>query len=153
MIDCSFELNNKPMSTFKMGAPSFPAFSGLGEHVNRAMSQCLPNKGPIPKGNYYIFDRQSSLKERFKSLFGVDYNDDWFALYAIDNKIDDETYCKQVKRGQFRLHPSGEFGISQGCITINDWTDFQVVRALLKGTKTIEIPDVGLECYGKVWVR
>jgi len=34
MIDCSFELNDKPMSNFKMGALSFPAFSGLNEHVN-----------------------------------------------------------------------------------------------------------------------
>ncbi len=78
--------------------------------------------------------------------------DEWFALYAIDKEIDDETYCEQVKRGQFRLHPKGRRGISQGCITINDWTDFQVVRSLLKGTKTITIPEAGLECYGKVRV-
>ncbi|MBL1259314.1 MAG: DUF2778 domain-containing protein [Thiotrichaceae bacterium] len=152
MIDCSFKLNNKPMSTFKMGAPSFPEFSGLDKHVNNSKSQCSLNKGPIPKGSYYIFDRQSSLKERFKSIFNKNEKDAWFALYAIDTKIDDETYCEQVKRGQFRLHPSGILGISQGCITINDWTDFQVVRSLLKGTKTIEISDVGLECYGKVRV-
>lgn len=41
MIDCSFKLNDKPMSSFKIGAPSFPAFSGLGKHVNRAISQCI----------------------------------------------------------------------------------------------------------------
>jgi len=152
MIDCSFHLNNKPMSSFKMGAPSFPAFSGLGKHVNRTISQCVPDSGPIPKGSYYIFDRQSGgLFGPLKDLFND--KDTWFALYAIDNKIDDETYCEQVKRGQFRLHPNGELGISRGCITINDWSDYQVIRSLLKGTKTIEIPDVGLECYGKVRVQ
>ncbi len=80
MIDCSFELNDKLMSTFKMGAP---AFSGLNHHVNRVISQCAP---------------------------------------------------------------------SQGCITINNWTDYQVVRSLLKKTKTSKIPGMELECYGKVRV-
>ncbi len=129
MIDCSFELNDKPVSNFKMGALSFPAFSGLNEHVNRAISQCISNQGPIPKGDYYIFDRQSGgLFGPLMDLFND--KDEWFALYSIDNKIDDETYCEQVKRGQFRLHPKGRQGISQGCITIDDWTDFQVAHAL-----------------------
>ena len=151
MIDCSFKLNDKPMSSFKMGAPSFSAFSGLVKHVNRAISQCIYGQGPIPKGNYYIFDRQSGgLLGPLIDLFTD--KDEWFALYAIDKKIDDETYCEQVKRGQFRLHPKGRRGISQGCITINDWTDFQVIRSLLKGAKTVMIPETGLECYGKVRV-
>lgn len=152
MIDyCSFELNDKPMSNFKMGAPSFPAFSGMNEHVNRVISQCIPNQGPIPKGNYYIIDRQSGgLFGPLKDLFNE--KDEWFALYAIDKDIDDEVYCEQVKRGEFRLHPKGTYGISKGCITINDWTDYQVVRSLLKKTKTKIIPEVGLECYGKVRV-
>jgi len=59
MIDCKFELNNKPMSTFWCGAASFPAFSGLGKHVNHRAFACHPNLGPIPPGTYYIFDRQS----------------------------------------------------------------------------------------------
>ncbi|MEO0443818.1 MAG: tlde1 domain-containing protein [Pseudomonadota bacterium] len=45
-------------------------------------------------------------------------------------------FCEQVKRGQFRLHPKGRRGISQGCITLDNWTDYQVVHSLLKGTKT-----------------
>jgi hypothetical protein len=151
MIDCSFELNDKPMSSFKMGAPSFPAFSGMDEHVNRVISQCIPNNGPIPKGTYYMFDRQSGgLLGPLKNLFGS--KDEWFALYAMDKKIDDETYCEQVKRGQFRLHPKGSRGISRGCITINNWTDYQIVRSLLKGAKTQIIKETGLECYGKVRV-
>ena len=151
MIDCCFELNNQPMSSFKIGAFSYPAFSGLNEHINRAASQCIRDFGPIPKGEYYIFDRQSGgLLGPLRDLFGK--KDEWFALYAIDEKIDDKTYCEQVKRGLFRLHKKGDLGISRGCITLNDWTDFQVVRSLLKGTKTITISETGLECYGKVRV-
>ena len=152
MIDCSFTLNNKPMSNFKMGSASFPAFSGLNKHVNRVVAQCIPLQGPIPRGDYYIFDRQSGgLLGPLKDLF--DNKDQWFALYKIDNKVDDETYCKQVKRGQFRLHPKGRQGISRGCITINKWADFQVIRSTLKSTRTIIVPETGFECYGtvKVW--
>ncbi len=109
MIGCSFELNDKLVSSFKMGAPSFAAFSGLDNHVNRTISQCIPNQGPIPKGDYYIFNRQSGgLFGPLMDLFND--KDEWFALYSIDNKIDDEAYCEQVKRGQFRLHPRGRLG-------------------------------------------
>ena len=104
MIDCSFELNGKPMSVLKCGAMSFPAFSGLGAHANRREFACNVGVGPIPPGTYYIFDRQSG------GLFGalrdlLNGHGEWFALYAVDGKIDDETFCNEVKRGNFRLHP------------------------------------------------
>ncbi len=79
--------------------------------------------------------------------------DKWFALYAMDKKIDDETYCERFKRGQFRLHPEGPLGISEGCITIKSHTDYQVLYSLLKGTKKMIVPNVGLEAYGKVTVK
>jgi hypothetical protein len=152
MIDCTFELNGKPMSTFKCGATSFPAFSGLGKHVNKRVSACIPNEGPIPPGTYYIFDRQSGgLLGPLKDLFTG--RDEWFALYAIDNNIDDETYCKKVKRGLFRLHLKGPFGKSQGCIVIESEKDFLFLKTILKNAKTKTIPDVGLEAYGKVIVK
>ena len=152
MIDCKFELNGKPMSIFWCGAMRFPAFSGLGKHVNRRISACIPNAGPIPPGTYYIFDRQSGgLLGPFKDLFTG--RDEWFALYAIDGKIDDETFCKKVKRGLFRLHPKGRFRISEGCIVLDRERDFEFLRRILKNTKTEAIPDVGLEAYGKVVVR
>lgn len=65
MVECSFDLNGKPMSLFKMNNMQFQAFSGLS-----------------------------------------------FALCAADGKIDDETFCNKVKRGSFRLHPTGNLGIS-----------------------------------------
>ena len=140
------------MSTFWCGASSFSAFSGLEQHRNKRVSACILNKGPIPPGTYYIFDRQSGgLLGPLKDLFTG--RDEWFALYAIDNKIDDETYCEQVKRGQFRLHPKGRFGVSQGCIVIESAHDFQFLRTILKNAKAEAIPGVGLKAYGKVVVR
>jgi hypothetical protein len=152
MIDCAFELNNKPMSIFKCGAAAFPAFSGLGKHVNQWASACLASEGPIPPGTYYIFDRQvGGLRAPFDRLFGKRNN--WFALYAVDGRIDDETYCHKVKRGLFRLHPKGTLGISQGCITIDNPTDFQYLRTILTNAKPSAVPGSTLMAYGKVWVR
>jgi hypothetical protein len=78
---------------------------------------------------------------------------DWFALYAIDEKIDDITYCDKVKRGGFRLHPKGPTGRSEGCITIEFYRDFQLLRTMLKGSAQTAIPGTNLKAYGKVVVR
>lgn len=56
---CSFELNDKPMSSFRAGALSFDAFSGLAPFTNKKTAACLANAGPIPPGTYYILDRES----------------------------------------------------------------------------------------------
>lgn len=152
MIDCTFKLNDKPMSIFWCGARQFPAFSGIGKDVNRWASACHANAGPIPPGHYYIFDRQvGGLSGPFDRLFGE--RRDWFALYAIDGKIDDETYCDKVRRGEFRLHPKGDLGISLGCITIDNPTDFQSLRTILTSTKPSAVPGSTLKAYGKVWVQ
>ena len=151
-MDCTFELNGKPMSALKCGAYSFDAFSGLGVHANRREYACHVSVGPIPPGTYYIVDRQSGgLLGPLRNMF----NDrrDWFALYANDGKIDDITYCNKVKRGSFRLHPKGPLGISEGCITIESHGDFQRLRALLKGAAQTTIPGTGLKAYGKIIVR
>lgn len=95
MFQCSFDLNNQPMSALKIGALSVPAFSGQGQYINKRSSACLIGQGPIPPGQYYIFDRQGGGRlEWFRNLFSD--HSDWFALYAIDGKIDDETFCNQL---------------------------------------------------------
>lgn len=104
MYECSFVLNDKPISLFKIGAFSAPAFSGSGQQVNRRSSACFAGAGPIPPGSYYIFDRQSGGRlEWFWKL--VNDHSEWFALYAIDERVDDETFCNRIRRGHFRLHP------------------------------------------------
>ncbi|HEU4622446.1 MAG TPA: tlde1 domain-containing protein, partial [Burkholderiaceae bacterium] len=59
MQQCSFELNDKPMSALVIGSQSFNAFSGLDPYVNKRAAACTPNLGPIPPGSYYIVDRES----------------------------------------------------------------------------------------------
>jgi len=152
MIDCIFTLNDNPMSTFVAGTRKFPAFSGVGDYVNKRASACLKNVGPIPLGTYYIIDRQSGgLLGGIRDMLSG--KSEWFALYAIDNKIDDNTFCEQVERGQFRLHPKGPLGISYGCIVINTKSDFDFLRTILKNSNTINIPGTELIAYGKVVVK
>lgn len=152
MHQCTFKLNNEPMSAFCVGASSFPAFSGLEPHVNLRASACVPDLGPIPLGSYYIIDRQSG--GRLGWLYDmVGDKEDWFGLYAADKRIDDWTYCNEVRRGNFRLHPKVGRGISRGCITINRPTDFHVIRHLLRASKKMQIPGTQLFAYGKVAVK
>ncbi|WP_454765636.1 DUF2778 domain-containing protein [Cupriavidus campinensis] len=152
MLECSFELNGKEMSELRCGALSFPAFSGLPEHVNQPQFACHPNSGPIPKGTYYIFDREiGGVLGPFRKMFGR--KSDWFALYAIDKKIDDVTYCNAVERSNFRLHPKVGTGISRGCITIESSADFYLLRALLKNQRPVPVPGTTLKAYGRVVVK
>ena len=152
MHQCSFELNDRPMSAFGIGTLSWPAFSGQGRHVNKRTSACIVGLGPIPPGEYHIFDRQSGGRlEAFRNLFSD--HGGWFALYAIDGKIDDETLCDKIKRGNFRLHPKGPRGISEGCITIEAISDFQRVSAVLRSSAPSVVPGRELKAYGKVVVK
>lgn len=152
MIECEFDLNNRPMSTLKVRHFSFPAFSGSGFHTNRKDHVCHRNIGAIPPGRYYIVDRQSGgvlgpLREFFSD------KKDWFALYAIDSRIDDETYCDGVKRGNFRLHPKGLAGISEGCVTLESRDDFNKLKILLRGSETSMIPGSQTITYGILTVE
>lgn len=152
MIECTFELNGKPMSVFKMNSRKFPAFSGLNNHANRPEFVCSVNSGAIPPGVYYILDRQPGGRlGAVRALFSD--RSDWFALYAEDGKVDDETFCEKVRRGNFRLHPRGRAGISRGCITIEKQSDFNTIRSLLKASSQMSIPGSTLTAYGRVTVK
>lgn len=151
MINCAFKLNAQPMSTLKCGASTFDAYSGLEAHRNKKLSICIPSKGPIPTGVYYIIDRQSGgLLGPLRDLFSD--KADWFALYAIDKKIDDSTFCEKVKRGQFRIHPEGPLGISQGCVTFKTMSDFRTFSSIIKSSGKTKIPSTSIESYGKLTV-
>ena len=152
MQQCDFELNNQPLTQFKIGAMSFPAFSGLGHYVNKRIFACVPDLGPIPPGTYFILDRQSGgfLGPLWDSIKG---HKDWFALYANDGRIDDKTYCNHIERGNFRLHPKMGLGISKGCITIENIGHFNQIRMLLKSNKPTKIVGTDLLTYGTVLVR
>lgn len=152
MRRCTFELNGEPLSSFEIGASSFPSFSGLGPHVNRRVSACIPSQGPIPPGEYFILDRESGGRlGRLYDLFSG--RTDWFALYANDGKVDDETWCEQVNRGRFRLHPKGPRGVSEGCIVIDQIADFQALRILLRSGERSNVAGTSFTTWAKVVVR
>ncbi len=139
------------MSTFKISGLEYFAFSGEEGHINQPLSMCLVGQGPIPKGKYYIVDRPDhGWKYRLRDQFTG--HSEWFALYANDTVINDELWCDDVIRGQFRLHPKAGRGISQGCITIERYADFQTISALLKGAAKSSITGTNLLAYGQVEV-
>lgn len=152
MRQCHFELNNQPMSSLRLGASQFPAFSGLGTHINQRQSACFRSQGPIPPGEYFVLDRESGgTLGWLYDLFNK--RGDWFALYAIDKNIDDETWYEQVKRGKFRLHPKGPSGISEGCIVIDKLSDYVHLRTTLRAGELLEIPRKSISAWAKLVVR
>lgn len=151
-MECLFSLNGQPMSALRCGPITVSAFSGLGEHANRHEYACVAGSGPIPPGSYYVFDRQTGgLLSRFRELFND--RSTWFALYAIDGKIDDETFCNRVKRGAFRLHPKGLGGISYGCVVVDAMADFHHIRSLIRRAPPQAVPGTELKAYGRLIVQ
>ncbi|MFJ5852538.1 DUF2778 domain-containing protein [Enterobacter cancerogenus] len=125
MIRCTFHLNGGQLSTLSCpGIGFFPAYSGnAGENRNNPAAVATPEVGPLPPGLYYIVTRprggiKSHWKDLVKELESGSNRDYWFALYRDDEHIDDITFIGKVKRGSFRLHPAGQSGISNGCITL-----------------------------------
>lgn len=138
---CAFVLNDKPMSTFTLNGTGYDAFSGLNEKVNKRASVCEASEGAIPLGTYYIVDRQSGGRLGW-IRDAISGKDEWFALYAKDEAVDDVAFCNKVRRGEFRLHPKVGMGISKGCITIDKVSDFDAIRKVLLGARKWEIPEL-----------
>ena len=77
----------------------------------------------------------------------------WFALYSADGKIDDWTFVEGVRRGNFRLHPNGRWGVSDGCITLVSQHQFDRLRNYLLSQPTKPIPGTSTPYYGIVDVQ
>lgn len=67
--------------------------------------------------------------------------------------IDDVTYCNEVERGNFRLHPKGPYGISKGCIVIDKPDEFHHLRNVLRSLKPVPVRGGALNAYAKLVVR
>ncbi|WP_311734608.1 DUF2778 domain-containing protein [Paraburkholderia atlantica] len=129
---------------------------------NRGGCTALVNFGPLPACRYWIVDRPSGgfrsraeayLTDAWNSAIGAPTrHTDWFALYRDDGLIDDWTWVNGVKRGNFRLHPSGGGGHSFGCITLQNLVDFRKLRQVLLRTKTIPTGNSGIRAYGCIEV-
>jgi len=155
-LACTFALNAQPMSSLdcrELGCMA--AFSGTGAARNNPRSTGVKSVGPLPRGRYYIVDRQSGgmmggLRHFvLEHLYGTDRSS-WFALYRDDGTIDDVTSIEGINRGAFRLHPVGPRGLSEGCITLASPAAFTRLRALLKAGPTIAIPNTTSVAYGTV---
>lgn len=77
----------------------------------------------------------------------------WFALYKADGKVDDWAFVNGVKRGNFRLHPNGRWGISDGCITLTSQAQFDRLSAYLLSQPVTVIPGTDIRYHGTVDVR
>lgn len=119
---------------------------------NEWRSQCLKRKGPIPRGKYYIVDRPTGghLGPLIDNIRG---KTDWFGLFADDGRIDDYTFCSAVERGNFRLHPAGSAGVSEGCVTLQHKHEFENLRNHLLCSMKIDIPRTKIQAYGILSVK
>jgi hypothetical protein len=116
----------------------------------------IQDVGPLPPGKYYIVSRPGSgfkhlVKDTAYSVFSGSNHFTWFALYREDSSIDDHTFINNVERGNFRLHPAGYKGISNGCITFISKDDYNIFRGALLRTPTFKLSGQ-LEAYGTVQV-
>lgn len=157
LASCTYKLNSERFSTLICDGRSFVAFSGNANDVNSPAAVANTDSGPLPKGRYYIVDRQSGgrfgwLWDLGARLASGTARDQWFALYRSDGVIDDETYVDGVKRGKFRLHPVGGSRISKGCITLVSPVAFARLSAYLKGREPSYIPGTNIRSYGVVEV-
>ena len=91
------------------------------------------------------FDAYSGLEAHRNTKLSI-------CIPSKGKKIDDSTFCEKVKRGQFRIHPEGPLGISQGCVTFKKMSDFRTFSSIIKGSGKIKIPGTSIESYGKLTV-
>jgi hypothetical protein len=158
-IECTFSLNNKPMSVLHCdGVGDFDAFSGNDAGKNNPDAVAIPDVGPLPPGRYYIVDRGSGGLFTHTIDFFADFINKtdrrkWFALYRDDGNVDDWTFIDDVARGLFRLHPHGTSNISKGCITLADPPAFYRLRDHLLHATPVAIPSGRGFAYGTVEVQ
>lgn len=155
---CFFHLNGKLMSVLQcLDFGSMLAFSGNDIYVNNPSATAVPNNGPLPHGKYYIVDRQSggrhgAVIDAINDQVSGTRRRDWFALYTATPPVRDFLVIQGVTRSNFRIHPVGYWGVSEGCITLPNLQNFYSLRSWLKRQKTSKIPGTNIDYYGTVTV-
>lgn len=104
-------LNNRQTSMLTCDGKAYAAFSGDKEHENKVSDVALKDLGPIPKGTYYIIDRQSGgrmgwLWDPLKDMYSRSKHDEWFALHPAQRPSDDWVIVDGVKRTSLPFTPS-----------------------------------------------
>lgn len=139
-----------------MGA--FPAYSGRQSGRDNPDATDEPDLGPIPKGIYYIVDRQSGGMLGWMHdfigahVYGTSDHTQWFMLW--NQTTGDSTFVNGVKRGAFRLHPEGPLRLSEGCITLANPRGFDsLAKALRTRGADLPVPGTPYRAYGTVEVK
>lgn len=157
MIQCTFYLNGNQLSNLSCpGIGFFPAYSGTGSSRNNANDIGIPSVGPLPPGLYYIVTRGTggmltAVNDYIATFISGSDRSIWFALYRHDAQIDDFTFIEHVQRGNFRLHPAGYRGVSEGCITLPYLSDFLLLHNALLNTSTLQVT-ASLTAFGTIQV-
>ncbi|WP_310391876.1 DUF2778 domain-containing protein [Caballeronia sp. LP006] len=113
-VNCVFTLNNKNTSALVCsGYGTVEAFSGQKQGRDNPNEVTSKGIGPIPRGTYYIVDRQSGgalghMRDNLSPLVGSTDRRKWFMLW--NPTTGDMTNIDGVMRGEFRLHPVGDRG-------------------------------------------
>ncbi|MCC8396900.1 DUF2778 domain-containing protein [Paraburkholderia sp. MMS20-SJTR3] len=156
---CLFLLNRKTTSVLTCrGLGGFEAFSGKATGRNNPDLTYRKNIGALPEGTYYLVDRQSGgrlgfVRDTWNAYgFGSTDHREWFMLW--NPATGDKTNIYGIERGNFRLHPAGPQGLSEGCITVKRPYDFQRLAAYIRshGMK-VAVPGTSMKAYGTVIVR
>ncbi|MGF7135672.1 hypothetical protein P3T40_007181 [Paraburkholderia sp. EB58] len=158
-IRCTFELNNRKTSyLYCAGIGQIEAFSGHGQGRDNPNNTDEEDVGAIPKGTYYLIDRESGghlgmLYDLWDEYgFGTTDRTKWFALW--NPLTGDTTIINGHKRGNFRLHPMGRMRLSEGCITVVSPARFdQLARYLRSRKPDMPVPGSSAMAYGIVEVR
>ncbi len=151
----TFTLNSQSMSSLvgPSGVP-YAAFSGEGSSRNDPSKTGDAGSGPLPKGLYYIVDRPSGGRAtEIRDLLHGTNRETWFGLFRADGQVDDQTTVHGTVRGNFRLHPIGPLGISEGCVTLNSLSSFIAISFQLMSAEPATIPGTNIRYYGTVTVK
>jgi len=157
-VKCIFTLNHRNTSTLICsGYGIVEAFSGQKQGRDNPAEVASKGIGPIPRGTYYIVDRQSGgalghVWDRVSPLVGSSDRRKWFMLW--NPRTGDITNIDGVTRGQFRLHPAGSQEYSEGCITLVNPAEFELLQRFIRGSApSLVVPGSTLKAYGTVTVR
>jgi hypothetical protein len=157
-VNCSFTLNRKETSALICtGYGTVEAFSGQEQGRDNPAEAATKSIGPIPPGKYYLVDRQSGgamgfVRDNLSPYFGSTDRRKWFTLW--NPRTGDMTNINGVQRGQFRLHPAGDLELSEGCITLVNSAEFELLqRFIRKSPPSLPVPGTTLRAYGTVTVR
>ncbi|WP_122253340.1 DUF2778 domain-containing protein [Pseudomonas savastanoi] len=151
---CTFELTGHATSQLKCSNnESYDAFSGRTGYANNPAEVSNSENGPLPPGRYFILDRESGgrfgwLRDPITDFYARTDRSSWFSLYRDDGLTDDETLIDDVTRGNFRLHPVGPLGLSEGCVTLMSKNGFDQLSVYLRNMDGDRLPGSGQKYYG-----